>query len=348
MTPASPSPSPPRLPRVDIHTHVAFPEILRMARAIKLRGNGPGKRDWVPAPSRREHSRQAEEAQDKLTDPRARLADMDAMGVDVQVVSMNLPTPCYWANAPLGAKIARACNELMAEFVAAMPERFVGLGVVPLQDAEGAVKELRYLVQELGLRGVQIPSNVRNRDLGEPALRPFWAEAERLGVPVVIHPRGFTHDDRLHKFFLWNTIGQPLEEALAMASLIHEGILDAYPRLKVVICHGGGYLPFYSGRGDKAFESRPETRANITAKPSHYMRRLFYDSVIFDPDMLARLVHKVGADRIMMGSDYPRGEIETDPVGFVSNAGLSDQDRDKILSTNALALFGIGDVQRRA
>jgi aminocarboxymuconate-semialdehyde decarboxylase len=304
-----------RLPRVDIHTHVAFPEILNMARAIKLRGNGPGKRDWVPASS--------------------------------QVVSMNLPTPCYWASAALVAKIARACNELMARFVSVVPERFVGIGVVPLQDPEGAVKELRYLVHELRLRGVQIPSNVRNHDLGEPAFRLFWAEAERLGVPVVVHPRGFTHDDRLHKFFLWNTVGQPLEEALAMASLIHEGILDAYPRLKIVICHGGGYLPFYSGRGDKAFESRPETREHITAKPSHYMRRLFYDSVIFDPNMLARLVHKVGADRIMMGSDYPRGEIETDPVGFVSTAGLSDQDRDKILSTNALALFGIGDVQGR-
>ena len=158
---------------------------------------------------------------------------------------------------------------------------------------------------------------------------------------MIVHPRGFTHDDRLHKFFLWNTIGQPLEEALAMASLIHEGILDAYPRAKIVISHGGGYLPFYSGRSDKAFESRPETRTHITDKPSVYMQRFFYDSVIFDQDMLARLVAKVGADRIMMGSDYPRGEIETDPVGFVSTAGLSGDNREKILSRNAMELFGI-------
>jgi aminocarboxymuconate-semialdehyde decarboxylase len=110
----------------------------------------------------------------------------------------------------------------------------------------------------------------------------------------------------------------------------------------VVISHGGGYLPFYSGRSDKAFESRPETRAHIAAQPSAYMPRFFYDSVIFDQDMLSRLVHKVGADRIMMGSDYPRGEIETDPVGFVSTAGLAAEDRDRILGGNAMALFGIG------
>ena len=328
-------------PCIDVHTHVAFPEILSRARAIKLRGSGPGKRDWVPQESRREHARQAQDAQDKLTDARARLADMDAMGVDIQVVSMNLPTPCYWASADVGAKIARACNDWMAEFVHAVPDRFVGIGVVPLQDAREPPRELEH-IKRLGLRGVTIPSNVRNRDLGEPALRPFWAAAEAFKLPVMVHPRGFTHDERLQKFFLWNTVGQPLEEALAMASLIHEGVLDAHPDAKILICHGGGYLPFYSGRGDKAFESRPETCTHIRQKPSAYMPKFFYDSVIFDQDMLRRLVHKVGADRIMMGSDYPRGEIETEPVGFVSTAGLSDQDRDKILGRNALALFGIG------
>ena len=331
-----------RPPRIDVHTHVAFPEILAMAKAIKLHGNGPGKRDWVPPQSRQEHARQTRAIDDKLTDPRARLADMDAMGVDLQVVSMNQPTPCYWANARTGRAIARACNVAMARFVAAMPERYVGIGVVPLQDIDAAVKELDHLVHGLGLRGVQLPSNVRNRDLGEAQFRPFWAKLEALGIPAIVHPRGFTHDDRLHKFFLWNSIGQPLEEALAMASLIHEGILDAYPRLKIVISHGGGYLPYYPGRGDKSYESRPEPRANIRKKPSAYMRDFFYDSVIFDRAMLPALVKRVGAGKVMMGSDYPRGEIERDPVGFVSKAGLSAAERDRILSANARALFGIG------
>ncbi len=329
--------------RVDVHTHVAFPEVLAMAKAIRLRGEGPGKRDWVPAESRSEHGRQADEVAAKLTDPFARLADMEALGVDLQVVSMNLPMPCYWANTRLGARISRTCNELMAQFVAKAPDRFVGIGVVPLQDPESAARELDHLVRGLGLRGVQIPSNVRNHDLGEAAFRPFWAKAEALGVPVVIHPRGFTHDDRLHKFFLWNSIGQPLEEALAMASIIHEGILDAFPRLKILVSHGGGYLPYYSGRTDKAFDSRPEARANIKEPPSAYMRRFFYDSVVFDQDMLRRLAAKVGADRIMMGSDYPRGEVEPDPVGFVETSGLSAEDRHKILFANAAALFGLED-----
>ena len=312
-----------------------------MAKAIKLRGNGPGKRDWVPAELRKEHARQAHEVDAKLTDPKARLADMDAMGVDMQVVSMNLPTPCYWANAKTGALIARACNKAMANFVAAMPQRYVGIGVVPLQDVDLAVKELDYLVRELGLRGVQLPSHVRNHDLGEAQFRPFWAKLEALGVPGIVHPRGFTHDDRLHKFFLWNSIGQPLEEALAMASLIHEGILDAYPKLKILISHGGGHLPFYPGRNDKAYVSRPEARANISKAPSAYLRDFFYDFVIFDRDMLPVLVERAGIDKVMMGSDYPRGEIEHDPVGFVTGADLAAGDKDRILSANAQALFGI-------
>lgn len=326
---------------IDMHTHIVIPEVLARAKAVKLRGQGPGKRDWIPAESRKIHAAHSAGVDEKLRLGAARIADMDAMGVDIQVVSMNLPTPSYWAAAKTGREIARVCNDGIAAFVAAMPDRFVGIGAVALQDMRGTVKEMHRL-KEMGLRGVQIPSAVRNHDIGEPQFRPFWECAERLSLPVIIHPRGFTHDDRLHKFFLWNTIGQPLEEALAMASLIHEGVLDAFPDLQVVMSHGGGYLPYYSGRGDRAFDSRPEPSANITAKPSTYFSRFHYDSVVFDPDMITRLGAVAGVDRIMMGTDYPRGEVENDPVGFVNRIpGLSADQRRQIMSTNAAALFGI-------
>lgn len=331
-----------KYPRIDIHTHVELPQVKALARKIKVRGSGPGKQDWVSPASAAEHARQTRAIMPKLTNPKVRLRDMDAMGVDIQVVSMNLPTAAYWADGKTGQAVARACNEGIAEFVSAAPERFVGIGAVPLQDINRSVRELDYAVNRLGLRGVIIPSNIRTRDLGEDRFMRFWAKAEELGVPIYIHPRGFTHADRLEKYFLWNSVGQPLEEALAMASLIHEGVMEAFPRLKVVVGHGGGYLPFYQGRSDKSFDSRPEVRVNIKRHPSEYMRRFYYDSVIFDRDMLAFLVKKVGAGKIMMGTDYPRGEVEEDPVGFVSRTrGISTETKNRIMSRNAARLFNI-------
>ncbi len=329
-------------PRIDIHTHVDLAKVKELTREIRIRGHGPGKQDWVSPASAAEHARQTRTIMPKLTNPKVRLKDMDAMGIDIQVLSMNLPTSAYWADGKTGQAVARACNEGIAEFVSAAADRFVGIGAVPLQDISRSVRELDHAVNSLGLKGVIIPSNIRTRDLGEDRFRPFWAKAEALGAVVYIHPRGFTHADRLEKFFLWNSIGQPLEEALAMASLIHEGIMDAFPRVKIVVGHGGGYLPYYSGRGDKSFESRPESRANITRAPSEYMRRFYYDSVIFDRDMLAYLVKKVGDRKIMMGTDYPRGEVEEDPVGFVGRTrGISKETKDRIMSRNAARLFNI-------
>ena len=326
---------------IDIHSHIEVPEVTQWSREIKVRGQGPGKRNWVPKESRSAHGAHSDSISKKLRNPESRLADLDRMGIDIQVVSMNLPTPVYWARKELGGKIARICNDGVAEFVSKIPDRFVGLGSLPFQDIKGSVRELTYLTEKLDLRGVQGPSNVRNQDLGEKRFWPLWAEFEKLGVPLIIHPRGFTHDDRLHKFFLWNTIGQPLEESLAMASFVHSGVMDKFPDLKVVISHGGGYLPYYSGRGDRAFESRPEPGQNITRYPSEYLKHFFYDSVVFDPDMLSRLVSVAGPARVMMGTDYPRGETEEDPVGFLSSATLGAAEFDQIATLNAKKLFRI-------
>ncbi len=326
-------------PKIDIHTHVALPEVLALAKKVKVRGKEPGKQHWVPKSSMKEHGRQSTTASATLRNPKARLKDMDRMGIDMQVVSMNLPTPSYWADGEMGHKIARQCNESIAEFVAAYPDRYIGIGAVPLQDQSRTVKEMGYL-SSIGLKGVAIPSHVRAKDLGIKKFRKFWAKAEALDMPVYIHPRGFTHDARLHDYFLWNSIGQPLEEALAMASIIYEGILDDFPKLKIIIAHGGGYLPYYAGRTDKAYESRPETRKNITRQPSDYLSRFFYDTVVFDRDVLELLVKKASAKQIMMGTDYPRGEIEEDPIGFIRKSkNLTRSNKDRVMGLNAAKLF---------
>ena len=160
------------------------------------------------------------------------------------------------------------------------------MGTVPLQDVNLAVKELRRCVLELDLRGVIIGSVVEGIELGDKKLWKFWKELQTLDVPCFIHPDGFTHPQRLGKYYMWNTIAQPLEEALAMSSFVYEGVMDAFPRLKILICHGGGYLPFYNGRADMGYIARPETRGKARHKPSDYFKRFFYDSVFYDDRML--------------------------------------------------------------
>ena len=159
-------------------------------------------------------------------------------------------------------------------------------------------------------------------------------------MPVYIHPHGFTDTSRMGQYFLWNSIAQPLEEAMAMASIIYSGLMDRYPRLKIVMAHGGGYLPYYAGRVDRAFEVRPETRVNIDRKPSAYMRRFYYDTCVYNPDMIQFLASKVGASRIVMGSDYPVFMKDPDPIAFVKKVrGLNPAQRRGILGGTAARLL---------
>ena len=328
-------------PKIDIHTHVALPEVLALVKNVKIKGKEPGKQHWVPKSSMKGHAQQSVFPAATLSKPKARLKHMDKMGVDMQVITMNLPTPSYWADGETGQGIARQCNESIADFVASYPERYIGIGTVPLQDVTRSVKEMDYLAN-IGLKGVTIQSHIRAKDLGIKKFRKFWAKAEAMNMPVYIHPRGFTHDERLHEYFLWNSVGQPLEETLAMTSLIYEGIMDDFPKLKIIVAHGGGYLPYYAGRTDKAYESRAETRTNISHRPSDYLSRFFYDTVVFDRDVLALLVKKAGDKQVMMGTDYPRGEIEEDPIGFVKKSKtLSRKSKDRIMGLNAAKMFKV-------
>ncbi|MDP6174803.1 MAG: amidohydrolase family protein, partial [Rhodospirillales bacterium] len=279
---------------IDFHTHVRIMEVIDFVRGQARKG-GRANPSWKSAAQMAADAKKARSPRSKHTNPKVRLRDMDKAGIDIQVLSMNLPAAVYQAGAADGRRMARACNEGIAEFVARAPDRFAGIGAVPMQDGAGAVREIDYAIGTLGLRGIAVLSNIAGHDLGEKRFWKFWARAEQLGVPVFIHPQGFTHPERLKKFFFTNTIGQPLEEALAIASLIHEGVLEAFPKLKISVGHGGGFLPYYSGRADLAYKRNKETRVNIKREPSAYMRRMYYDTVIFDRPMLSYLVGRMGA-----------------------------------------------------
>jgi aminocarboxymuconate-semialdehyde decarboxylase len=277
-----------------------------------------------------------------MSDISERIAKMDAMGVEVQVLSASLVHQGLdWADAQTSLRLARTTNDWIAKAVAAHPDRFVGLGTLPLHVPSLAVTELERCMDELGLKGVAISTMAGAMELGDSQLRGFWAKAEALGAIVYIHPGG-NRDRRFKRFHLWNSVGQAFEEAMAISSLMYDGVLEAFPQLKICISHGGGYMPFYMGRIDRNYIEKANTRVNMSKPPIEYLRMLYFDSCVYETAVLQHLVDKVGADRVLLGSDYPVGE--TKPIEFVTeSAALSTAQKERILSTNASVLLGLAN-----
>ncbi|WP_151772424.1 amidohydrolase family protein [Streptomyces abyssomicinicus] len=326
-------------PTVDVHAHVLLPQIEALvaglpghaeAKALDARRNGPDAltvsgpmvRDRVPA----------------LTDPAVRLARMDAQGVDVQLVSPSPSHYHYWADTDTAEKVYRLANEATAAHCAAAPDRLRGLGLVPLQHPDLLVPALDHALEQ-GLVGVEISSHAPGRELSDPAYAPLWTRAEETGAVVFLHPFGCTLDERLDRWYLSNTVGQPTENAVALSHLIFSGVLDRHPGLKVVAAHGGGYLPTHIGRSDHAWRARADASAGCAEPPSGYLRRLYFDSLVHDPHVLRELVRVAGADRVLLGSDFPFDMGSDDPVAALRAAGLSGSDFDAVRGGNAAALL---------
>ncbi len=277
----------------------------------------------------------------QLTDPARRLADMDAMGVDVQVVSPAPNQYYYWADEALASRIVETQNQEIAELVRQHPGRIEGLGNIALQHPDLAVRQLRHAVTQLGLKGVEISSTVNGRELTDASLEPFWAAAAQSGCIVFLHPLGTSAFDRLNRFYLTNVIGQPLETAIALSHLIFSGLLDRHPTLKIVAAHGGGYLPAYFSRAEHAYKVRPEA-ARMAHAPREYLRRMWYDTVVYEPAMLRHLIDIVGASQLVVGTDYPYDMGEDHPAGLVQGVpGITLEQEEQILGGNATRLLGL-------
>jgi aminocarboxymuconate-semialdehyde decarboxylase len=329
-------------PVVDVHAHLLLPALQQAveardpegfgaARALEARRNGP---ESLAASGRMIGERMA-----LLTSLDARRAEMDRQGVDVQVVS---PSPSHyspWADEDLAAWAAREANRAIAEHVAGAPDRLVGLGLVPLQHPHFIVDALEDATVVNGLAGVELSSFAGDVELSDERLEPFWTRAEELDAIVFLHPFGCSLDERLDRFYLSNTVGQPVENAVALSHLIFSGVLDRHPRLQLVAAHGGGYLPTFLGRSDHAWQVRPEAHG-CRELPSSYLRRLRFDSLVHAPGALRALVDAAGADRVMLGSDFPFDMGVGDPVERVREAGLAARDERAILSGNAGELLG--------
>ncbi|MGV9503822.1 amidohydrolase family protein [Streptomyces sp. NPDC003642] len=326
-------------PTVDVHAHVLLPEVEALvaglpghaeAQELDARRNGPASLA-VSGPMVRERI-------PRLTDHAVRLSAMDAQGVDVQLVSPSPSHYHYWTDEETAEKLYRLANEATAAHCSAAPDRLRGLGLVPLQHPEQTVRALDHALEQ-GLAGVEISSHAPGRELSDPAYEPFWSRAAETGAIVFLHPFGCTLDERLDRWYLSNTVGQPVENAVALSHLIFSGVLDRHPRLRLIAAHGGGYLPTHIGRSDHAWSVRSDAGAGCAHPPSSYLKRLYFDSLVHDAHVLRELIRVAGADRVLLGSDYPFDMGTEDAVGALRAARLSDAEFHAIRGGNAAALL---------
>ena len=330
-------------PTIDIHCHLATPEAGELAAPHRRPEYEPYDY-FMGQDSKDQNTRMFPTIVEALTQPKARLEHMDAMGVQIQGLSTFASEYVYWAPPQVGAAAARLQNDKLAQSVADFPDRFAGVGAtIPLQNIDLAIAEMDRAVDDLGFKGLQIGGTVNGHNLDEPRFRPFWQAVAAKDVPVILHPNGYEESQRFGDYFMTNCIGNPLETMVAANRMIFSGLFEELPDLKVVLLHGGGYLPFYASRADHTWKVRPETRTHIADRPpSYYMKRMFYDTMVFEPLYLRHLVEVVGSDRVMAGTDFPFDMGETDPMGLIDRVeGLTDQERTAIKGDNAAQLFGI-------
>jgi len=278
----------------------------------------------------------------KLTSIEQRLADMDKMGIDVQAISTSPLQYYYGVDADIGRSTSNAINARLAEIVASNTDRFVALGTAPMQDPRLAVEALEHCMNELGFRGMELGTNVGGVELADPRYERFWARAEELNAVIFLHPIGFTDPSRLTQHFLTNIIGNPLDTTVAIAHIVFGGILERYPRLKIVAAHGGGYMGHYPARMDHGYKVRPECHDHIKRPPSYYMKKIYYDTMVFGEAQLEHLVNLWGADHVVVGTDYPYDMGYYKPVDFVNGTkSLTRAQKDKIIGGNAAKLLGL-------
>lgn len=332
---------PPEL-RIDLHTHI-LPERWPDLRERYGYGGFVALEHHAPCRARMViDGTPFREITDNCWDPARRLAECDRDGVSVQVLSTVPVMFSYWARPADALDLSRLLNDHLAGVVAQHPARFIGLGTVPLQDAELAVRELERCVGPLGFPGVQIGTHVNQKNLDDPSLFPFFEAAESLGAAVFVHPWDMVGKERMGRYWLPWLVGMPAETCLAICSLMFGGVLERLPRLRLCFAHGGGSFPGTFGRIAHGFNVRPDLVAvGCRTPPAEFLGRFYVDSLVHDVDMLRYLLRLVGTERVVLGSDYPFPLGETPPGALIDAlVDLDPGERRGLLAGNALAFLG--------
>jgi aminocarboxymuconate-semialdehyde decarboxylase len=323
--------------KIDVHTHV-LPETLPDLGAgfVRIEPSSPGRARMTI------DGKLFREIESNSWDPATRLAECDRNGVNAQVLSTVPVMFSYGAPPRRALELARRLNDHIAGLQASHPERFAGLGTIPMQDPGLAIAELERCMGELKLSGVEIGSNVNGANLDSPGIFPILEAARDLGAAVFVHPWDMVGKERMAKYWLPWLVGMPAETSLAICSLIFGGVLEKLPGLRIAFAHGGGAFPGTIGRIAHGFEVRPDLVAvDNGVPPREYLDRIYVDSLVHDPLALRYLVDLMGAGRIALGSDYPFPLGEARPGELIEKSGFDEGTRARLLHGTALEWLGL-------
>lgn len=331
--------------KIDFHTHIISEEFLNLAEKYNDDRWPTLEKTCDCGANIMIKGKNFREITDQTWSAEKRLEDMDKEGIDIQVLSPVPVTFSYWSDPDKGLELAKFQNDFIASIVREHPKRFIGLGTVPLQDTDLAIKEMDRAVNELGLKGIQIGSNVNGKNLDDESLERFFKAADELNVPLFVHPWETLGRERMPRQNLMYMVGMPSETALAAGSIIMSGMLDKYKNLKICFAHGGGSLPYLLPRMDQGWEVWPHIR-KTEHPPSHYAKLLYYDSLVYDERNLQFMIDRFGVDQIIAGSDYPFLLREV-PSGKVVDklTTLDESEKAKIHGLNALDFLNVDKEQ---
>lgn len=325
---------------VDVHTHLSVPGSREIAAPFFAPELEP--RTLYSSAETLRYNREYR-ASDRQTgqfeDAEVRLSDMDKQGIDTQVLSVPPTEYFYWLDEEHALRACRVQHERFAEVVARYPGRFAAVANLPMNHPKLAVEVMREARRDFGFTGFELSADVVGLDLDDRRFDVVWETAAELEMVAIMHPQGFTHGQRMTDYYLVNVMCMPLASTLATTRMILGGVWERHPGLRMIVVHGGGYLPFYYARTDHAFAVRPELRGHISRKPSDYLRELYFDTNVFEPGMVRHLVSEFGADHVLLGTDYPFDMGTTDPLGFLARAGLSADEARLVLGGNAERLL---------
>lgn len=326
--------------RIDIHSHVI------PSRIVEQFARSPG--EYSARVEGEEGARRVVHEQgyvyplfDEFLDPAAKLEAMDRKGIDVSVISPAPPMFFYWADVDLALKVARSVNDGIAEMVSADPRRLRGMATLPMQHPDAAIAEMERVAREHGFRAIEIGTSIEGEQLAQPRFRPVLRRAQELDLFVFAHPYYVGSKSGLEPYYLTNLIGNPLDTTVMLAHLMYSGALDELAELKICLAHGGGFAPYQIGRLVHGHAVRPEAKRFSSTSPRQLLRRLYFDSLVFEPQALRYLIDLVGADHICIGTDSPFDMSDPNPQETIaSTPGITERERHEICCGTALRLLG--------